>query len=105
MRDVILEMNRKGLGMTLVEQDGHLAGVISDGDLRRLLVAQGKDALLQEAGTVMHRNPQTIAPGELAARALHQMETHRITSLVVVDGEGHVEGVLHLHAPARGAVN
>ena len=97
MSEVIFEMTRKGLGMTLVDDRGQLAGIISDGDLRRLLVAQGGEALALTAGTVMHRNPLTIAPDELAARALAEMERHRVTSLVVAGADGTVAGVLHLH--------
>ena len=98
MSDVIYEMTRKGLGMTLVEDGGRLAGILSDGDLRRLLGAHGGEALTMTAGAVMHREPQTIAAAELAARALAEMERHRITSLVVLGHDGEVEGVLHLHA-------
>ncbi len=99
MGEVMDEMTRKSLGMTVVlDETGKLAGVISDGDLRRLLLAEGAAALPRTAGEVMHRDPHTIAPDELAARALAQMEAHRITSLVVVDESSHIEGVLHLHA-------
>lgn len=99
MSEVIFEMTRKGLGMTLVlDEADRLAGVVSDGDLRRLLVAHGGEALALRAGAVMHRDPRTIAADELAVRALAAMEEHRITSLVVLDARGAVEGVLHLHA-------
>ena len=99
MSEVIYEMTRKGLGMTVVlDAAGRLAGVVSDGDLRRLLVAHGGDALALTAGAVMHREPHTIGPDELAVRALAAMEAHRITSLVVTDTAGEVAGVLHLHA-------
>lgn len=99
MSEVIYEMTRKGLGMTVVMgTDGQLAGVVSDGDLRRLLVAHGGEALAMTAGEVMHREPQTIAGDALAVRALARMEEHRITSLVVASADGRVEGVLHLHA-------
>ena len=97
MQDVIYEMSRKGLGITTVVEDGKLAGLISDGDLRRLLEREGAAALALTAGQAMHRNPLTIGPDEFAAEALHRMEHHKITSLVVVDAEGHVEGVLHIH--------
>ena len=96
---VMDEMSRAGLGMTVVlDERDRLAGVVSDGDLRRLLVAHGGAALGLIAGEVMHREPHTIAPDELAARALAEMERHRITSLVVPGPDGGVEGVLHLHA-------
>jgi len=97
MSDVIYEMSRKKLGMTTVEQDGKLAGVISDGDLRRLLERDGPDGLRKTAGEVMNPVPKTISASELAARALHTMEERKITSLIVVDGDNRIEGVLHLH--------
>ncbi len=97
MQDVIYEMSRKGLGITTVIEDGKLAGLISDGDLRRLLEREGAAALALTAGQAMHRNPLTIGPDEFAAEALHRMEHRKITSLVVVNAEGHVEGVLHIH--------
>jgi arabinose-5-phosphate isomerase len=97
MTDVIYEMSRKKLGMTVVEDDGRLAGVISDGDLRRLLEKDGPDGLRKTAGDVMNTTPKTISAAELAVRALHTMEEKKITSLIVVDGERRVEGVLHLH--------
>jgi len=101
MTEVIYEMSRKKLGMTTVqgsgEAGGRLLGVISDGDLRRLLEREGGAALGRTAGEAMHAAPRTIAAGELAARALAELEERKITSLVVVDGEGRVEGVLHLH--------
>jgi arabinose-5-phosphate isomerase len=97
MTDVIYEMSRKKLGMTTVQAEGKLLGIISDGDLRRLLEREGGAALSRTAGEAMHRSPRTIAAGELAARALAVLEERKITSLVVVDAEGRVEGVLHLH--------
>ncbi len=99
MSVVMDEMTRKSLGMTAVLDDaGALAGVVSDGDLRRLLVAHGEGALAMTAADAMHREPWTIAPNELAASALALMEGHRITSLVVTGDGKAVEGVLHLHA-------
>ena len=97
MTDVIYEMSRKKLGMTTVEQDGKLAGIISDGDLRRLLERDGPDGLRKTAGEVMNPSPRTISAAEMAVRALHTMEEKKITSLVVVDPEKRIEGVLHLH--------
>jgi arabinose-5-phosphate isomerase len=95
MRDVIYEMSRKGLGMTAVTSDGRLAGIITDGDLRRRM-ADGSDVLGLPAGEVMTRNPITIDRQMLAAQALLLMEQRKITSLIVATG-GVVEGVLHLH--------
>ncbi|HEV2279154.1 MAG TPA: KpsF/GutQ family sugar-phosphate isomerase [Acidobacteriaceae bacterium] len=99
MKDVIYEMSRKKLGMTVVEDGGRLAGVISDGDLRRLLEGDGPEGLRKSAGEVMNRSPKTIGPGEMAVRALHTMEEKKITALIVVDtqNENRVEGVIHLH--------
>jgi arabinose-5-phosphate isomerase len=97
MSDVIYEMSSKKLGMTTVQEDGRLRGVISDGDLRRLLECEGGAALTRTAGDAMNPNPKTIAAGELAAKALAILEDRKITSLIVIDGESHVQGVVHLH--------
>jgi len=97
MTDVIYEMSRKRLGLTTVQADGKLLGVISDGDLRRLLEREMDGALGKTAGEAMNPHPRTIAAAELAARALAELEERKITSLVVVDPQGRVEGVLHLH--------
>jgi len=97
MSDAIFEMTRKSLGMTVVtDTQGDLAGVISDGDLRRML-QKSPDPLKLSAGEVMNRIPKTILPGELATAALSKMEAMKITSLVVVDSNKKVVGVLHLH--------
>jgi arabinose-5-phosphate isomerase len=97
MTDVIYEMSSKKLGMTTVQQDGKLCGVISDGDLRRLLEREGGAALSKTAGEAMNPHPRTIASGELAAKALAILEERKITSLIVVDAKLKVEGVVHLH--------
>ncbi|HVI09448.1 MAG TPA: SIS domain-containing protein [Candidatus Binatia bacterium] len=97
MPDVIYEMSRKKLGVTAVVEKGRLAGIISDGDLRRLLEKRGKDALDLTAGEAMTRNPKTVAAGEFAASALALMEEKKITSLMVVDKSGRLEGIVHLH--------
>ena len=97
MADVIYEMSSKKLGITTVQERGQLRGVISDGDLRRLLEREGGAALSKTAGEAMNPYPRTIAAGELAATALAILEERKITSLVVVDAMGAVEGVLHLH--------
>jgi arabinose-5-phosphate isomerase len=97
MTDVIHEMSSKRLGITTVIEEGRLRGVISDGDLRRLLEREGGAALVRKAGEAMNPHPRTIGADELAAKALAILEERKITSLVVVDGEGEVEGVLHLH--------
>ena len=97
MKDVIYEMSSKGLGITTVQDEsGRLLGVITDGDLRRLMEAD-PNPLTRSAGDVMHRGAVTIAPAALATGALRLLETRRITSLVVVDPSGSVAGVLHVH--------
>ena len=97
MSDVIYEMSSKKLGITTVQEQRRLKGVISDGDLRRLLEREGGAALCRTAGEAMNAHPRTIGAHELAATALAILEERKITSLVVVDAEGTVEGVLHLH--------
>lgn len=97
MTEVIYEMSRKGLGITTVVEDGRLVGIISDGDLRRLLERRGKDILDLTAGECMTRNPKTVPPDMYAAKALDILEQRKITSLVVVSGDGRVEGIVHLH--------
>jgi arabinose-5-phosphate isomerase len=97
MTDVIYEMSSKKLGMTTVQESGRLRGVISDGDLRRLLEREGGAALGKTAGEAMNAHPRTIAAEELAAKALAILEERKITSLIVVDADQKVEGVVHLH--------
>jgi arabinose-5-phosphate isomerase len=97
MPDVIYEMSRKKLGVTAVVEGKKLVGMISDGDLRRLLEKRGKDALDLAAGECMTRTPKTIAAQEFAATALALMEEKKITSLAVVDREGTLKGIVHLH--------
>jgi arabinose-5-phosphate isomerase len=97
MPDAIYEMTRKSLGMTVVTDDnGILLGVISDGDLRRML-QKTPNPLTFTAGQVMNREPKTILGSELAVAALLKMEESKITSLVVVDSKEAVIGVLHIH--------
>jgi arabinose-5-phosphate isomerase len=97
MSDVIYEMSRKKLGVTAVVESERLVGIVSDGDLRRLLEKRGKDVMDLTAGEAMTRDPKTIASGEFAATALALMEEKKITSLMVVDGRGKLEGIVHLH--------
>jgi arabinose-5-phosphate isomerase len=97
MPDVIYEMSRKKLGVTAVVEGKKLVGIISDGDLRRLLEKRGKDAMDLTAGEAMTRGPKTIRGEEFAATALALMEEKKITSLMVVDGSGKLEGIVHLH--------
>ncbi|MEE8537378.1 MAG: KpsF/GutQ family sugar-phosphate isomerase, partial [Acidobacteriota bacterium] len=97
LKDVIYEMSRKSLGITSVVDDQmRLAGIISDGDLRRLL-ERDAHPLERTAGEIMHRNPVTIDRKELASHALSLMEQRKITAVLVLDGDRRVEGVVHLH--------
>jgi arabinose-5-phosphate isomerase len=96
--DVIYEMSKKGLGMTTVtDAEGRLAGILTDGDLRRLMQQRGASTLELVVGECLTKNPHTIAPGELAGTALRMMEERKITSLVVIDPMHRPLGVLHLH--------
>jgi len=100
--DVMIEMSRKSFGMTcVVEEDNRLVGVITDGDLRRhMLAAQqgaGGSILDRRAGDIMTRNPVTLTRSTLAVEALRLMEERKITSVVVVGAGQKVEGIVHLH--------
>ena len=98
MPDVIYEMSRKGLGMTTVVEDSdRLVGIVTDGDLRRLMQQRKDNTFELTASECMTRNPVTIGPNELASMALNLMERRKITSLVVVDSEKRVQGVVHVH--------
>lgn len=97
MREAIAEMSRQGLGITAVTEEGdRLAGVITDGDLRRLLES-GASLLDRTAGACMTPNPKTIAADDLASAALKRMEDHHITALFVCGESRRLEGILHLH--------
>ena len=98
MPDVFHEMSAKGLGMTtVVEADGRLAGILTDGDLRRLMEKHRGAVLEMRAADGMTKTPQTIGPHVLASEALNLMEKKKITSVVVVDEMRRVLGVVHLH--------
>jgi arabinose-5-phosphate isomerase len=98
MPDVIYEMSRKGMGhAAVVTHQGRLVGIISDGDLRRVLQREGDRALSLTAQDCMTRSPVTISRTELATKALSLMEGRKITSLLVIDAEGKLEGVVHIH--------
>jgi arabinose-5-phosphate isomerase len=97
MPQVIYEISSKGLGMTcVVDDEGTLSGIITDGDLRRHMTATS-NLLERRAGDVMTRNPITIRRDTLAAEALLVLERGKITSIVVVSDEHRVQGVVHLH--------
>jgi len=98
MPDVIYEMSRKGLGLTAVtEASGRLLGLITDGDLRRVMQKRQQNVLELTASDCMTRDPVTLPRTELAASALRLMEEKKITSVIVVDGDGRFEGVVHIH--------
>lgn len=98
MKDVLFEMTRKRLGMTTVlDTEGRLLGMISDGDLRRQMERHGHGVLDRTADQCMTKSPLVIGRKELATAALALMEDRKITSLLVVDAERVVEGVVHLH--------
>lgn len=93
----ILEITAKKLGMTTVtDANGKLVGIITDGDLRRF-IQRGGDFARVTAGELASRHPKTIAPDDLAAKAVEQMERFSITTLVVGEGERRILGVIHLH--------
>jgi arabinose-5-phosphate isomerase len=97
MPDVIHEISRKGLGMTcVVDDDQVLLGIITDGDVRRKMLAFD-NVLARTAGDVMTADPIAIGRKTLAAEAVNILEQRKITSLIVVDPQRHVEGVIHLH--------
>jgi arabinose-5-phosphate isomerase len=97
MADVIMEMTRKRLGAACVlEHDGKLHGIFTDGDLRRAL-ERGMDFSRTTAADVATRGPKTIEPGTLAARAINLMEMFNILVLPVTDGDGKLLGIVHLH--------
>jgi len=98
MPEAFHEMSAKKLGMTtIVNADGTLAGILTDGDLRRLMEKHGGATLSMNAAQCLNPNPQTVKPTILASEALTLMEKRRITSVVVVDDARRVLGVVHLH--------
>lgn len=98
MGEAIVEMSRKGLGITaVVDSDRRLVGVLSDGDLRRLLQKRREGLLEAQVGDCMTRQPVTIPPWEMATAALNLMEKRKITSLMVTSEQGTLLGVIHLH--------
>ena len=104
MADVLREVSAKRLGLTgVLGADGTLAGIITDGDLRRAVQRHG-DVLRFAASELMTRAPKTVPAGALAESALALMEQHAITALFIVDADGRPAGVLHLHDLLRAAV-
>jgi arabinose-5-phosphate isomerase len=104
MKDVLFEISSKRLGVTGVRnEEGKLVGVITDGDLRRL-IERTQNIWDMLAGEVMTRNPKVIEGNQLAAYAVQKMEKFAITSLFIVDGEGVPYGVVHLHDLLKASV-
>jgi arabinose-5-phosphate isomerase len=97
MKDVVYEMSRKRFGITGVTAGGKLVGVVSDGDLRRLLERDGPTIMSDSAADAMGKSPKTIGKDAWATEALRVMEERKITSLFVVATDGRPEGILHLH--------
>lgn len=98
MSGVIVEISSKRLGLTLVlDRAGAVKGIITDGDLRRAIERHGKELFEMKAGKLMSKNPKSVRPGELAAKALALMEAHSITALAVLGAKGKAEGVIHIH--------
>lgn len=105
MTVALMEMSRKGLGMTaIVDDDGHLQGVFTDGDLRRTLDDRGIDLRTTPVSQAMSRHPKVIVADKLAAEAAQLMETYKIHALLVVDEEQHVVGALNIHDLLRARV-
>jgi arabinose-5-phosphate isomerase len=104
LREVIVEMTQRNLGMTtVVDREGRLWGVITDGDLRRLHL-RDLDIARLTAGEMATRHPKVIAGDELAAKALEVMEALAITSLVIVDGDQRPRGIIHMHDILRAKI-
>lgn len=97
MEEVILEMTRKRGITSIVDEEGRLLGVFTDGDLRRLIEKRGNNIFQLKAKDVMNKNPKTISPERLAVEAARKMEKYGITALLVVDEGKKVIGIIHLH--------
>jgi arabinose-5-phosphate isomerase len=98
MTGAVMEISSKRLGIAVVaDKDRKIAGIITDGDVRRGIEKWGKAMFDMKAREVMSINPKTISSEELAAKALSVMEKHSITVLVVPDDSGRAEGIIHLH--------
>lgn len=105
MKDAIYEISSKGLGMTcVVDKENRLKGIITDGDLRRAIEKEGTRLFNLKAEYIMTKNPKTVKRDALAVKAAAVMQNFSITSLIIVDEERHVEGVIHLHDILRAGV-
>ena len=100
----LMEVTSKGLGMTAIVDDAmQVLGVFTDGDLRRAL-DRAADLHSTRMDQVMTTGPKSVQPATLAAEAVHLMETHRITSLIVLDAEARLVGALNVHDLLRAGV-
>jgi arabinose-5-phosphate isomerase len=105
LSEALVEMSRKRLGMTaVVDDDGRLLGLYTDGDLRRTLDDATVDLRATRVGDVMTRDPRTIDAGALAVEAARMMESHKINALLVVDADTKVVGALNIHDLLRARV-
>ncbi len=96
LKDALLEMSRKGLGMTAIVDANKAVGVFTDGDLRRAFES-GINIDNTKISDIMHRNPQYIQANELAVKAVEIMEERKINALLVVDQQGELVGALNMH--------
>jgi len=104
VREALFEITSKGYGATIVEDaGGAITGIFTDGDLRRLLEDRGVTGLSLPVVEVMTGNPRTIAPDRLAAEAMHVMEEHEVSCLIV-SGNGKAAGIIHIHELLRSGV-
>ncbi|MEN8262118.1 MAG: KpsF/GutQ family sugar-phosphate isomerase [Nitrospirota bacterium] len=105
MREAIIEISSKRLGITtVVDDDSRLMGIITDGDLRRGLEKWGEDFFSHKAGDVMTHKPKVLSKNTLAAKAVAVMEKHSITVLVVADEKNNIDGIIHLHDLLRAGI-
>lgn len=104
LAQALMEITRKGMAMTaIVDADGRAIGVFTDGDLRRLLETP-RDWKTVPIGEVMHANPFTVGPDQLAVEAVQVMEANRINQLLVVNADHRLVGALHIHDLTRAKV-
>jgi arabinose-5-phosphate isomerase len=104
LRDGLMEMTQKGLGMTAIaDGDGRILGIFTDGDLRRALDA-GADVHVTTMAEIMHTDCKTTTADVLAVEAVHILEENKITSLLVADDEGHLVGALNIHDLFRAGI-
>lgn len=98
LKDVIMEISSKKLGVTIVvDKDDKVVGIITDGDLRRIMEKNKDDLFQTTAEEMMSANPKTVEKNDLAAKAIQIMEKHSITSLITINGSKNPTGIIHLH--------